>query len=342
MKSWIFIVSVISSMLFGVIIHQQEPPQAGTQIRIESKTVGVGEKTALKLTVSGAPLPGVASIQGKLTFDPGVLKVNDVTFASNFSVKAKNILSGEVRFAATITQDGTPITEGMLVEFAVEAIGPAGVTTPLRVTIDILSDLGFQPIAHQIVPGTFSISTNKNPIADFTFSPANPTNMELVRFSDASSDPDGQVVGWSWDFGDGGTSTERNPFHRYRTPGTYTVTLTVTDDKGSQGAKSAQITIAEGPVIVVTQTFPNPGRTHIIIEYFLPSNAKSGALRMFNIKGELVLAKELDVTADSFRWDLTDNVGNPLPNGPYLYVITAVLQDGRTIRSTTQTAIIQR
>ena len=44
-----------------------------------------------------------------------------------------------------------------------------------------------------------------------------------VRFGDASL---GGATGWAWDFGDGGTSTERNPTHAYAAPGTYTVTLT--------------------------------------------------------------------------------------------------------------------
>lgn len=342
MKSLILIVSVISSMIFGVIIQQS--PAALTQISVESKTVGVGETTTVKLSVRAAPLPGIASIQGKLSFDPAVLKVNDVMFAANFidGVTAKNILSGEVRFAATITQDGTPITEGVLLEFAVEAIGPAGATSPLRVTIDILADLGFKPIPHQITHGSFSISPNQPPIADFSFSPETPTNMELVKFSDASRDPDGQITEYEWDFGDGKKSTKRTPLHRYRMPGTYTVTLTVTDDMGATGSISKTIVISEGPLIVVLLSFPNPAKTQTTIEYFLPGNAKSGVLRMFNIKGELVLAKELDVTVDSFLWELTDKAGKPLPNGLYFYVVTAVLQDGRKIRSDVHTIIIQR
>jgi hypothetical protein len=71
-----------------------------------------------------------------------------------------------------------------------------------------------------IIPG------NLPPVADFTYV----INGMTVTFTDKSYDPDGFIVGWLWDFGDGMTSTARNPVHTYTVPGTYTVSLTVTDD----------------------------------------------------------------------------------------------------------------
>ena len=49
-------------------------------------------------------------------------------------------------------------------------------------------------------------------------------------FTDTSTDSDGNIVSWSWSFGDGRTSTARNPSHTFGAGGTYTVALTVTDD----------------------------------------------------------------------------------------------------------------
>jgi aqualysin 1 len=51
-------------------------------------------------------------------------------------------------------------------------------------------------------------------------------------FTDTSSDPDGDIASWSWSFGDGATSSERNPSHAYALGGDYTVSLTVTDSTG--------------------------------------------------------------------------------------------------------------
>jgi len=83
------------------------------------------------------------------------------------------------------------------------------------------------------------------PTADFTFSPSSPTTDDTVRFTDRSSDPDGQIVQWRWDFGDGRTSTLQNPTHRYTHAGTYTVTLTVTDDDGLTDTATKAITVRE-------------------------------------------------------------------------------------------------
>lgn len=63
-----------------------------------------------------------------------------------------------------------------------------------------------------------------------------------------STDPDGTVVGYAWDFGDGGTASTATAAHTYAAAGTYTVTLTVTDDDGATSSKTAQVTVAEAVI----------------------------------------------------------------------------------------------
>ena len=64
-----------------------------------------------------------------------------------------------------------------------------------------------------------------------------------MTFTDESS---GAPTGWSWTFGDGGTSTAQNPSHTYNAAGTYTVSLTASNAHGSDiQTKNGYITVTE-------------------------------------------------------------------------------------------------
>lgn len=71
-----------------------------------------------------------------------------------------------------------------------------------------------------------------------------------VSFSSMAVDADGEVVSYSWQFGDGTTSAGINPVHTFTSAGSYTVTLVVTDDDGAE-SDPASITIT-----VTTDVFP--------------------------------------------------------------------------------------
>lgn len=61
-----------------------------------------------------------------------------------------------------------------------------------------------------------------------------------VDFTDLSVVGDSPIASWSWDFGDGGTSTDQNPSHLYTTPGTFDITLLLTDANGCASSMSFQ------------------------------------------------------------------------------------------------------
>ncbi len=89
-----------------------------------------------------------------------------------------------------------------------------------------------------------SLLFNALPIAEFQA-----TVSELsVQFDEASTDADGTVDGWAWDFGDGNASTEQNPTHTYGAFGFYDVTLVVTDNRGVAGVLTKTITVNIPPV----------------------------------------------------------------------------------------------
>lgn len=75
--------------------------------------------------------------------------------------------------------------------------------------------------------------SGKPPVAAFTFHPAQGEAPLRVNFDGSLSyDPDGNVAYWKWDFGDGETDYGVEVEHIYTQEGTYTVTLTVTDEQG--------------------------------------------------------------------------------------------------------------
>ena len=82
----------------------------------------------------------------------------------------------------------------------------------------------------------------------------------MVNFSSAgSSDPEGQPLTYSWNFGDNTTSTAANPTHTYTTPGPYQVRLTVSD--GVNSTISAPLSISAGNRPTVTILSPTDGAT---------------------------------------------------------------------------------
>jgi PKD repeat protein len=84
---------------------------------------------------------------------------------------------------------------------------------------------------------------NRIPIAEFTFSPSNPTIRDMVNITDASFDSDGTITSWFWDFGDETNLTLQNPSHTYSQKGEWQVTLTVTDNDGAKSSTTHTVTV---------------------------------------------------------------------------------------------------
>jgi len=101
-----------------------------------------------------------------------------------------------------------------------------------------------------ILPGVaamiYASSASQHPIASFTFSPDAPTPQEPILFNASSSyAPNGWIVQYTWDFGDGYVSTVTDPLitHSYPVDGDYTVQLTVTDNNGYTSNAAAVIQV---------------------------------------------------------------------------------------------------
>ncbi|QSX79808.1 proprotein convertase P-domain-containing protein [Agrilutibacter solisilvae] len=96
---------------------------------------------------------------------------------------------------------------------------------------------------------------NSAPVANFTSSVSGLT----VAFTDTSTDSDGTIASRSWNFGDSTTSTATNPSKTYSVAGTYTVTLTVTDNGGATNTRTASVTVGSTGGTVLTNGVAKTG-----------------------------------------------------------------------------------
>ena len=87
------------------------------------------------------------------------------------------------------------------------------------------------------------------PQASFTYSPMEPSILDTIQFTDASTDPDGSITSWLWDLGDIRNSTEQNVNHTYADKGDYMVSLTVEDDSGNTNTHWSQIRVVNLPPV---------------------------------------------------------------------------------------------
>jgi len=97
------------------------------------------------------------------------------------------------------------------------------------------------------------------PVADFSANKVTGYTPLSVKFTDTSTSSN-PIVSWLWTFGDGRTSTLESPTHVYDQPGTYTVTLLVTNAVGRQDteAKAAYITVVQGEATLYTYDIAPP------------------------------------------------------------------------------------
>ncbi|TFV53000.1 PKD domain-containing protein [Blastococcus sp. TF02A_35] len=104
--------------------------------------------------------------------------------------------------------------------------------------------------------GTTGSTGNLPPTAAFTSA----TSGLTVAFDGATSrDADGTVRTYAWNFGDGSTGTGVKASRTYAAPGTYPVTLTVTDDRGATAQTTASVTVSATPNVAPTAAFGSSG-----------------------------------------------------------------------------------
>jgi len=146
--------------------------------------------------------------------------------------------------------------EGTTIELELEAIARGDWETDVDSTIRFVDFRGVQQTVEIPSLTLAGILPNTGPDAHFTVESDPPLDtVDAILFEDDSIDDDGEVVAWEWDFGDGATSYDQNPEHRYQDTGTFTVTLVAIDEDGEESEPYAvDVAVELGPRVTATRT----------------------------------------------------------------------------------------
>ncbi len=101
---------------------------------------------------------------------------------------------------------------------------------------------------------TVSQTVPINALPNVSFSATTVCEGFVTQFTDQTLVTDAALAYWSWSFGDGNTGNTQNPSHIYANPGTYTVSLIVTDVDGCKGIYTDQVVVYESPTAAFTAT----------------------------------------------------------------------------------------
>ncbi|MFA5415034.1 MAG: PKD domain-containing protein, partial [Methanoregula sp.] len=153
---------------------------------------------------------------------------------------------------AMAAPDNTTVSDGNLtVITAATTASVLETTVPTVTPTDKATEVSTILLAEKTtVPTTLStnvatqVSEAPAPVANFTASATTGVVPMFVRFNDTST---GSPTAWSWDFGDGGSSTVQNATHTYMTNGTFTVNMTATNTDGSDSEVKAGLITVTAP-----------------------------------------------------------------------------------------------
>ena len=255
--------------------------------------------------------------------------------------------SSTVGTAISFDGTGSSDTDGTVVSFAWDfgdggtAEGPTpshsySVDDVFTVTLTVTDNDGLTDV--DTATATINPAGGNTPPVASANGPYSGTEGADVLFSSSGSvDPDGNIVSYAWDFGDGNVSAQENPSHIYAAAGTYTVTLTVTDDAGDTSSDATTATI----VAVVVNTPPTADANG-------PYSAFVGDEITFDGSG----STDSDGAIVTYDWDFGDgsaelNAGSaPMHTystaGQYTVTLTVTDDDGESDRATAAVDIVER
>jgi len=254
---------LITSMLLSVTMANPSNG-ASTTIGVEPYSIvnselGPGSTFSVEIWVRNVDPNSLVGVEFHLSYNTTVLTATAVTYGGIFGTtylelkKEIDDAAGDIWYALGQMLGETPgpeppgTTNGKvcIITFKVDSIG----NSILNLEDTKLAGTMGTEIQHEALDGYFDNRPVEkvSPVACFYWTPEFPIVGETVTFVSTSFDPDGRIVSWIWDFGDGTTGSGETVTHDYTVEGMYTVILTVTDNDGLTASSTGILTVLPPP-----------------------------------------------------------------------------------------------
>lgn len=335
----------LSSTLSGAYLSASMA-RPGDEVMLNVETDTDTQWGEYELTVTATADEIVKQQSVKLMIQP--VGLNDFTYSSNASVDIPdnspvgavsviNVPDDLTVFGTTADVDITHTYSGDLV---VKLVSAQGTQVTLQSNVggssdDIVRSFTSESFNGEVATGDWTLHVEDTAAADTgtintwsltlsaigEVSPQPPragfdveTQGLTVNFTDSSTDANNDITQWSWEFGDGATSSDQNPMHVYAASGNYDVVLTVTDSEGNTST-STQTVVVSDVELELTLKRANKSRLDTMRVDLSWERVGAESLSVYR-NGELV-----DTTSDNGRY--RDYVrGATLPSYDYQLCVT--------------------
>ncbi|MCQ8885654.1 S8 family serine peptidase [Pseudoalteromonas agarivorans] len=266
----------LSSTLSGAYLSASTA-RPGEEVMLNVETDTDTQWGEYELTVTATADEIVKQQSVKLMIQP--VGLNDFTYSSNASVDIPdnspvgavsviNVPDDLTVFGTTADVDITHTYSGDLV---VKLVSAQGTQVTLQSNVggssdDIVRSFTSESFNGEVATGDWTLHVEDTAAADTgtintwsltlsaigEVSPQPPragfdveTQGLTVNFTDSSTDANNDITQWSWEFGDGATSSDQNPMHVYAASGNYDVVLTVTDNEGNTSTSTQTVVVSD-------------------------------------------------------------------------------------------------
>jgi PKD repeat protein len=273
-----------------------------------------------KVTLIVTNINGLSSDPASITITVNPAPVNNLLPQAKFTATPT---TGTLPLLVTFTDQSTPVNDGSVIQLYEWDFGD----TNTALKLDSSSFTHEYTIAGTYVPtliikdSTGRVSSkfygtpikvdgtvNNPPSPGFNWAQTSYSPNLKIQFTDTSSDVEGPLVAWHWDFADKQTADVQNPEHIYADPGKYLVTLTITDSGGLQVSGSKEITVLP------------PGNNPPIANFtYLQQNRKL-------VIDFTDISMDTDGTIVSWNWDFGDKTTDTTKNPSHTYAFAGTYQ----------------